>query len=212
MAAIRLRPTVTVATAVIFDLDGTLVDTNYQHALAWYLAFREHDLRIPVWRIHRHIGMGGDRLVRAVAGAAVADRIGEQLRAADGAQYLRAIQTTSALPGSRELLAELKAQGCLRVRPTSRRLSTTFGSSARAKLVAGWITAADVANTKPDPDVVVAALEKLEARDAVMVGDTPLGCRRCEESRHWNPRRPHRWIRGGGATRGRRRGRVCLAE
>ena len=52
----------------VLDVDGTLVDTNYHHAIAWYRAFREHGLTLPVWRIHRHIGMGGDQLVAAVAG------------------------------------------------------------------------------------------------------------------------------------------------
>ena len=52
--------------AAILDVDGTLVDTNYQHAIAWYRAFRQHGIVLPVWRIHRHIGMGGDQLVEAL--------------------------------------------------------------------------------------------------------------------------------------------------
>ena len=52
----------------ILDVDGTLVDTNYHHALAWYRAFRQHGEVLPIWRIHRHIGMGGDQLVAALAG------------------------------------------------------------------------------------------------------------------------------------------------
>ena len=56
------------ARAAILDVDGTLVDTNYHHALAWYRAFRQHDKLVPIWRIHRHIGMGGDQLVAALAG------------------------------------------------------------------------------------------------------------------------------------------------
>jgi phosphoglycolate phosphatase-like HAD superfamily hydrolase len=55
-------------TAAILDVDGTLVDTNYHHALAWYRAFRQHDELLPIWRIHRHIGMGGDHLVKALCG------------------------------------------------------------------------------------------------------------------------------------------------
>jgi beta-phosphoglucomutase-like phosphatase (HAD superfamily) len=51
----------------VLDVDGTLVDTNYHHAIAWYRSFREHGLTVPVWRVHRHIGMGGDQLVGAVA-------------------------------------------------------------------------------------------------------------------------------------------------
>ena len=54
--------------AAILDIDGTLVDTNYHHAIAWYRAFLQSDVTLPLWRIHRHIGMGGDQLVAALAG------------------------------------------------------------------------------------------------------------------------------------------------
>lgn len=57
--------------AAILDVDGTLVDSNYHHALAWYRAFREHDIVVPLWRLHRHIGMGGEKYVAAVAGDVV---------------------------------------------------------------------------------------------------------------------------------------------
>ena len=50
-------------TIAVLDIDGTLVDTNYHHAIAWFRAFREHEIVLPIWRIHRHIGMGGDQLV-----------------------------------------------------------------------------------------------------------------------------------------------------
>lgn len=66
--------------AAIVDVDGTLVDTNYLHVLAWSRAFREHELTIPFWRLHRHVGMGGDRYVAAVAGDAVEERLGDVLR------------------------------------------------------------------------------------------------------------------------------------
>ena len=64
----------------IFDVDGTLVDTNYQHALAWFRAFRRFDITLPLWQIHRGIGMGGDNFVAHVAGDAVEERYGSQLR------------------------------------------------------------------------------------------------------------------------------------
>ena len=75
------------ATAAILDVDGTLVDSNYHHAIAWYRAFREHDVTPPVWRIHRHIGMGGDQLVAAVAGQEVEERLGDAIREAEGRLY-----------------------------------------------------------------------------------------------------------------------------
>ena len=161
---------------VILDIDGTLVDTNYQHALAWYMASRQHGLHLPVWQIHRHIGMGGDQLVTAVAGEDAEREHGDAVRAAHDVLYLAAIQTTSVFDGARKLLEVLKADG--------RRL--VLASSAKEQEVAhyldlldarqladGWTTSGDVDSTKPQPDLVLAALEKLDGRDAVMVGDTP---------------------------------------
>jgi hypothetical protein len=72
--------------AVIFDIDGTLLDTNYQHALAWYQAFRHQDLVKPIWRIHRAIGIGSDRVVEMLAGEQVEQDLGETLRDAQGRQ------------------------------------------------------------------------------------------------------------------------------
>jgi HAD superfamily hydrolase (TIGR01509 family) len=164
--------------AAILDIDGTLVDTNYQHALAWYMAFREHDVTVPIWRLHRHVGMGGDQLVEAVAGADVEQRIGDELRDAQSVLYLASIQTTSAFAGARELIEDLKR----------REHPVVLASSADAQeadhyidllgareLADGWTTSADVEQTKPEPDLVKAALAKLgaDADDAVMIGDTP---------------------------------------
>ena len=64
----------------ILDIDGTLVDSNYQHALAWYRAFRDHEVIVPIWRIHRAIGMGGDQLVPALAGEEIDRERGDELR------------------------------------------------------------------------------------------------------------------------------------
>ena len=78
------------AVTAILDIDGTLVDTNYHHALAWYRAFREHELVLPLWRIHRHIGMGGDQLVGALAGEGFEDENGDSVRDAREGALLRA--------------------------------------------------------------------------------------------------------------------------
>jgi beta-phosphoglucomutase-like phosphatase (HAD superfamily) len=71
--------------AAILDIDGTLVDSNYQHTIAWYRALRQHDQHVAVWRIHRHIGMGGDHLVASLCGDEVEERLGEDIRAAEKA-------------------------------------------------------------------------------------------------------------------------------
>jgi HAD superfamily hydrolase (TIGR01549 family) len=169
--------------AAILDIDGTLVDTNYQHAMAWYLAFRQHDVVLPVWRIHRHIGMGGDQLVAAVAGEDVEERVGDDIRAAEAALYLATIQSTSVLAGARELIEELKAEGRQVVLASSakaREVDHYLDLLDARELVDGWTTSADVEQTKPEPDLVHAALDRLDTDDAVMIGDTPWDVRAAE--------------------------------
>jgi HAD superfamily hydrolase (TIGR01509 family) len=162
--------------AAILDIDGTLVDTNYQHAVAWYLAFRQHDVRLPVYKIHRHIGMGGDQLITSLAGQEVEDELGDDIRAAEKALYLSMIQMTQPLEGARELIADLKGQGRQVVLASSAKpqeVEHYLDVLDARELADGWTTSGDVENTKPEPDLVLAALEKLGTKDAVMVGDTP---------------------------------------
>jgi HAD superfamily hydrolase (TIGR01509 family) len=164
------------APAAILDVDGTLVDTNYQHALAWYRAFRQHGVALPIWRIHRHIGMGGDQLVASLVSEAFDEEHGDDVRAAEKALYLSLIVEVQPLEGARELIADLRVRGH----------PVVLASSAKAQevdhyldlldareLVDGWTTSADVERTKPEPDLVRAALDQLGTDDAVMVGDTP---------------------------------------
>ena len=160
----------------ILDIDGTLVDTNYQHAVAWYMAFRQHDVRLPLYRIHRHIGMGGDQLVAALAGDDVEEEIGDDIRSAEKALYLAMIQMTSPLEGARELIADLKDGGRRVVLASSAKQQEVehyLDLLDARELADGWTTSADVEATKPQPDLVLAALEKLGTKEGVMVGDTP---------------------------------------
>src|SRR5918999_5472595 len=76
---------------VILDIDGTLVDTNFHHALAWFRAFRHHNLTLPLWRIHRHIGMGGDHFVEALAGATVEKELGDDIRPTEARAFMKLI-------------------------------------------------------------------------------------------------------------------------
>ena len=167
-------------TAAILDVDGTLVDTNYHHAIAWYRAFRVHGVTPPIWRIHRHIGMGGDQLVAAVAGQDIEDRAGDAIREAEGETYMRLIDEVRPLDGARELIADLGE--CVD--------AVVLASSAKQHevdhyldlldardLADGWTTSADVESTKPEPDLVHAALEKGGADAALMIGDTTWDCR-----------------------------------
>src|ERR687893_1288010 len=100
-----------VPASVILDVDGTLVDTNYQHALAWYRAFRHNDVVLPIWRIHRHIGMGGDHLVAALGGDELEEDKGDDIRAAEKVLYAELIDEVEPLEGARALIEDLKEQG-----------------------------------------------------------------------------------------------------
>ncbi len=83
----------------ILDIDGTLVDTNYHHAIAWYRAFRQHDIVLPLWRIHRHIGMGGDQMVAAVTDERTERELGDDIRAAEKPLYLAFIEEVAPMEG-----------------------------------------------------------------------------------------------------------------
>jgi HAD superfamily hydrolase (TIGR01549 family) len=165
--------------AAILDVDGTLVDTNYHHALAWYRALRAHGVVRPLWRIHRHIGMGGDHLVRAVAGDRVEDELGDAIRATESDAYMALIDEVELLPDARELLAALIGRGHAVVLASSAKeheIDRYLELLDARGLVTGWTTAADVAATKPAPDLVVAAVEKAGGGPAVMVGDSTWDC------------------------------------
>jgi HAD superfamily hydrolase (TIGR01509 family) len=164
-------------TSVILDIDGTLVDTNYQHAIAWHRAFCDRGYVVQLWQIHRHIGMGGDQIVTDLIGEQGEKDDGDAIREAEGTAYGELIGEVQAMHGASELLRELREDG----------LKTILASSAKAEevdhyldllgardLVEGWTTAADVTRTKPYPDLVDAALEKAggEGGTAVMIGDS----------------------------------------
>ncbi|HZB23047.1 MAG TPA: HAD family hydrolase [Gaiellaceae bacterium] len=160
----------------VLDLDGTLVDTNYHHAVAWHRAFGRHGIVLPVWRLHRHVGMGGDKFVAAVAGEDVERRLGDRVRAEWEALFDEMIGEVEPLAGARELVRELKARGHSVVLASSAIQShfDAFVDKLGVRdLADAWATNDDVDASKPDPDLVEAALEKAGSRDAVMVGDTP---------------------------------------
>ena len=164
----------------ILDIDGTLVDTNYHHALAWYRAFRQHGVVLPVWRIHRHIGMGGDQLVGALAGDQVEDEKGDDIRTAERALYLALIEEVEPMAGARDLLVDLKERGHAIVLASSAKSDEVehyLDLLDARELADDWTTSADVEATKPEPDLVHAAKDKAGGGDAVMVGDTPWDCK-----------------------------------
>jgi HAD superfamily hydrolase (TIGR01549 family) len=162
------------ARSALLDVDGTLIDTNYQHALAWFRAFRAHGITLPIWRIHRHVGMGGDQLVPALVGEQIDEEKGDGIRETRQEAYSELIREVAPLEGARELIDELMEHG----------LTVVLASSSPEKEIEHYLellgrpdvaftTKDDVEQTKPEPDLVHAALEKAGVDDAVMVGDTP---------------------------------------
>ena len=165
------------AAAVICDIDGTLVDTNYQHAIAWFRAFRQNEVTVPVWRIHRAIGMGGDQLVAALAGDDVESEKGDEIRAAEGPLYMGMIEEVEAFEGASELLAELSEGGhavVLSSSAKSQEVEHYLDLLSAREIVTAWTTSDDVDETKPEPDLVEVALQKSGADegDGVMLGDS----------------------------------------
>ncbi len=165
------------ATAIL-DIDGTLVDTNYQHTIAWARAFRRFEIVIALWRIHTHIGMGGDQVVKALCGARVEDELGDEIRAAEGERYMELIDEVAPMEGSRELIVELKRRGHAVVLASSAKQDEVdhyLDLLDARELADAWTSSADVQATKPQPDLIRAVLERVEddASAAVMVGDTP---------------------------------------
>jgi len=164
-----------VTPAAILDVDGTLVDTNYHHALAWFRAFRQHGVILPLWRIHRHIGMGGDQLVGALAGEAFEAEHGEDARSAEKALYMSLIVEVQPLEGARELIERLARDGHAVVLASSAKpdeIEHYLDLLDARELIAGWTSAGDVERTKPEPDLVAAAIEKAGGGPAVMLGDS----------------------------------------
>jgi HAD superfamily hydrolase (TIGR01509 family) len=171
--------------AVILDVDGTLVDTNYHHALCWSRAFREHGIVIPVWRLHRGVGMGGDKYVEAMAGADVEMRLGDPLRERWAALFDALIDEIAPLEGAGELLRDLKARGHVVVLASSsieRHLERFLDVLRAREVVDAWTTKDDVEASKPDPDLVEAALDRAGTRDAILVGDTPWDVKAAQQA------------------------------
>ncbi|WJL96472.1 HAD family hydrolase [Microbacterium sp. ET2] len=163
------------ADTAIFDVDGTLVDTNYQHALAWFRAFRRFDITLPIWRIHRAIGMGGDQLVTEVAGEEIESARGHDLREAWTEEFDLMIDEVRPLEGAKDLLEEVKRRGFRLVLASSGKAEhvNRFLELIDGQDVAdAWTSSDDVAASKPQPDLVKTALARVSGASAVMIGDS----------------------------------------
>ncbi len=165
--------------AAILDIDGTLVDTNYHHAIAWFRAFQQSDVVLPLWRIHRHIGMGGDQLVAALAGDDFESEHGDDVRAAEKALYMALIHEVRPLEDAHELLEDLAREGRGVVLASSAKpdeVEHYLDLIEARELATAWTHSGDVERTKPEPDLVKAAIAKAGGGPAVMVGDSTWDC------------------------------------
>lgn len=162
------------------DVDGTLVDSNYQHVVCWFRAFAENGVTVPMWRIHRAIGMGGDQLVAAVAGDRVEAEHGDAIRAEWSARFDPMLGEVTAFAGARELLVEVKELGFPLVLASSgqpQHVEHYLDLLDVRDIADAWTTAEDVERTKPAPDLLEVALGKVDGDQAVTVGDSVWDCR-----------------------------------
>jgi HAD superfamily hydrolase (TIGR01549 family) len=166
--------------ALLFDLDGTLVDSVYQHVSAWHEALLAESIELPIWRIHRRIGMSGGLFVRGLArelGHAIDEETRKRLQRAHSQAYISKIDTVRPLPGAPELLHELSRMGIAWAIATSGGRDVAYrsiellGISPEETPV---ITRDEVAFAKPNPDLFLAAAARLDVaiESSFVVGDS----------------------------------------
>jgi HAD superfamily hydrolase (TIGR01509 family) len=163
--------------AILFDIDGTLLDTNYLHALAWRRAFLEAGQNVPTAELHRRVGMGSDLLIADVLGATAAERLSEQVSAARQRFFDELSSEAVPFNGARELLAAIRARGSLVVLATSAGqadLAPLLKALDAADVVDEVVRGDDVDAAKPRPDVFLAAMQKVNRgpEHCVAVGDS----------------------------------------
>jgi HAD superfamily hydrolase (TIGR01549 family) len=169
---------------VVLDVDGTLVDSVYARTIAWKAAFREVGVEVPSHRIHRAIGMGGDRVVAHLAGDAVAQGVGDEVSRRQTEHFERLIPEVSATEGAADLLSLLRERG-LRVviassgepHITSRLLELVDGASGLVHRIDGGSL---TARSKPAPDLLLAAVESVGGTHAIVIGDSVWDTRAAE--------------------------------
>src|SRR5690606_482893 len=177
--------------AIIFDIDGTLVDSNGAHVEAWQAAFAAHGHEASRERIELEIGKGGDKLVPSILGDAAEERDGESLRGRQSEEFLRIAgsRRLPACPRAQQIFDTLSGLGSRTALATSsaREHLEALGRSSGLdfeSLADTLVTADDIEETKPAPDLVHAALRKLDlpASACLMVGDTPYDAEACRKA------------------------------
>jgi phosphoglycolate phosphatase len=159
---------------VVLDLDGTLVDSVYQHVVAWRSAFLAVGMDVPAARIHRAIGMGGDRLVTDVAGRSAEAAVGDEVRAIHGERFDQLISHVTATEGALELLQQLRHHNLQVVVASSGEKAQTerlLSLVDDGETLHGWASGSDAEQSKPAPDLLDVALARVEGDNAFVVGD-----------------------------------------
>ena len=165
---------------VLVDVDGTLVDSNYQHALAGFRAFRRIDITLPLWTIHRSVGMGGDQLVAHLTDDDVERKHGDELRTGWREEFDPMLPEIRPLPGAHDLLAGIKDSGLTLVLASSgpaEHVETFLDLVGGRDLADAWTSADDAERSKPAPDLLETALRKAGEGRPVMVGDSTWDCK-----------------------------------
>ncbi|XVX20321.1 HAD family hydrolase [Actinomycetota bacterium] len=160
---------------LILDLDGTLIDSTYHHALAWHRAFTTEDIEVPLWQVHRAIGLGADKLIAHIAGDEVGSLAGAALRHEWAVQYRELGDEVSQLPGAVALVKDARRRG----------IEVVLASSGEQEFVdraldllgirdtlTAIVSSADVEESKPDPDILALAWDSVDADRALLIGDT----------------------------------------
>jgi len=167
------------AVAFLFDLDGTLIDSVYQHVLAWREATQAAGIELPVWRIHRQIGMSGGLMLNALlreTGRPVSKKEAEHIQAVHAKAFAEQASSLRVLPGAQELLDTLAKEGVPHAIATSGRLQNARHALQLLKLHdhVPVVTRDDVRFAKPDPDLFLAAGQRLHVpmSRCVIVGDS----------------------------------------
>jgi HAD superfamily hydrolase (TIGR01509 family) len=172
--------------AVLFDIDGTLVDSNYLHVHAWTRAFDDVGIDVEAWRIHRSIGMDGSTLVKSLSGDAD-DDVQKQLKDSHSRYYKELTPLLRVLPGGRDVLDRVASMGLQVVLATSApddELAILREVLDRDDLVSEVTSSADVDTAKPRPDIIQVALDRagVTADRAVFVGDAVWDAEACRRA------------------------------
>jgi HAD superfamily hydrolase (TIGR01509 family) len=164
---------------VLFDVDGTLIDSNGAHATAWALALLEHGLPVSVAQVRPLIGMGGDKLLPAAAGIDESSTRGKAITARKKEIFAETLPTLQPTRGARALVEYLREHGVALVVATSAgegEMDALLQQAGVDDLIPRRTSKDDAEESKPDPDIVQAALGRVHARpeESVLVGDTPF--------------------------------------